>query len=327
MGNEQDIVEIPVSDEHGGERIDKFLAAKLHISRTRVKRALGEGLVVIDKKIVTPHYRLRVGDVIQVRPIEADTPPVSVAEDIPLDIVFEDSSLIVINKPAGMVVHPAPGHYSGTLYNALLFHLKEEIESRKASPGLVHRLDRDTTGLILAAKSEEVLNILSGRMKERKITRLYRAFVWGHLRDSEGEIEAGIGRHPHDRKKMSTYSVKKREAVTVYRVLERFAVCDYVDVRLLTGRTHQVRVHFSSIGHPLVGDETYGGGEGREAGFMGEGRKQVKSLLRLMRRQALHAYSLGFVHPVTDQEMDFSAPLPEDMQRVFNELRSPFDDD
>jgi len=314
--NEGKRIEIDVSDGESGTRIDKFLAIKLSVSRTRVKKRIDAGSVLVNGDGISANYRVRDRDRIELTPIESESPPVALAENIDIDVIYEDESLLVVNKSAGMVVHPAPGHYTGTLYNALLYHLEGKTVKGSTDPGLVHRLDKDTSGLILIAKNAEVKDKLSGMMKKRSISRCYRAIVWGHLKKNEGKIESGIGRHPHDRKKMSTFASKTRNAVTKYKVIESFDICDHLHVALQTGRTHQVRVHFSSLGHPIVGDETYGGGEGRETGFMGEGRKHAKQVLKLINRQALHAYSLKFVHPVTGEEMAFSSPVPEDMNRV-----------
>lgn len=316
MLNEGDIPVIDVSGEESGTRVDKLLATRVGVSRTRIRKAIDSGGVLVNENRISANYRVREGDRIEIAPIESDRPPAAVAEDIPINVVYEDDSFLIIDKSAGMVVHPAPGHYTGTLYNALLYHLKEDTEAGQPNPGLIHRLDKDTTGLLLVAKGDEAKDILSGMMKERQIKRCYRVIVWGHLKELEGKIESGIGRHPHDRKKMSTFSSKTRDAVTKYKILESYDVCDYLDVALLTGRTHQVRVHFSSIGHPVVGDETYGGGEGRETGFMGEGRKCARQILKLISRQALHAYSLKFDHPFTGEKMEFSSPVPEDMKQV-----------
>lgn len=303
-----------------GDRVDRFLAKRLGISRARVQRAIDSGLVTVAGLEVPRNRRLKSGERIRIACLTVEGPPPALPEKIPLDIVYEDSSLLVLNKPAGMVVHPAPGHFTGTLLNALLSHLAARGEGLTTT-GIVHRLDKDTTGLILVAKSDEVKNLLSQQMKERKISRSYRAIVWGHMRELEGTFEASIGRHPHDRKKMSTYARKRRAAKTTYRVLESFDVCEYVEAQLHTGRTHQVRVHFSSVGHPLLGDATYGGGEGRETAFMGEGRRTAKRILALIKRQALHAYRLGFAHPVTGEPMEFISPLPADMQAVLAFLR------
>ncbi|MFQ6103803.1 MAG: RluA family pseudouridine synthase [Candidatus Glassbacteria bacterium] len=325
MQTEDGIREIAVKGGEAGERIDRFLSSRFRISRTRVKKAIQRNLVLINGERTTPHYRVKDGDRISIAPIESKAPPPVEPEDIEIDIIYEDPSLLVINKPSDMVVHPAPGHYTGTLYNALLYHLRNGIERGRANPGIVHRLDKDTTGLILVAKKDNVKDMLTTEMKERRISRRYLAIVWGHLRELEGTIDAGIGRHPHDRKKMSTYASRQREAVTHYKVLESFDVCDFVEVSLDTGRTHQIRVHFSSIGHPIVGDPTYGGGEGREAGFMGEGRKLAHQILRLIQRPALHAYKLTFTHPVGGGHMGFTSPLPADLRRILKLLRSTYD--
>lgn len=299
---------------------------KLEISRTRLKRAIESSIVVVNGSSVSPHYRVRAGDRITVGAMTVTSPPTSIPEDIPINVVHEDDVLLVVDKPPGMVVHPAPGHYTGTLFNALLHHLREEISSGIAEPGIVHRLDKDTSGLLLVAKNAEVKDALSRQIQERNVDRRYRAIVWGHLQKQKGSIEKGIGRHPNDRKKMSIHATKKRDALTEFRVIETFDVCDHVAVKLATGRTHQIRVHFSSLGHPVVGDETYGGGRGKESGFMGEARKTARHILSLIDRQALHAYSLSFSHPVTGELMKMRSRVPEDFAAVLSFLRSRYED-
>ena len=313
---------IVVSETEAGDRLDRFVATKLAVSRTRVKKGIEASRILVNGKRATAHYRVRKADRVTVLPFShGDVPPVAIPEEIGLDVVYEDESIIVVDKSPGMVVHPAPGHYSGTLFNAILNRLWPEIESGRARPGIVHRLDKDTSGLILVAKDDDVKDQLSRDLRERRINRIYRALVWGHMKTLEGKIDAPIGRHPEDRKKMSIYARRKRNAVTCYKVLESFDVCDHVEVRLLTGRTHQIRVHFSSTGHPLVGDATYGGGKGKEKSFMGDARKRAHVILGMISRQALHAFRLEFIHPVTGERLAFTSRVPRDFREVLNYLR------
>lgn len=288
--------ELLFSAAEGGERIDKFLnEAMPDFSRSYLQKLIKNGNVLVKDICVKPNYRLNAEDEIQVRipdDVSLDIQP----ENIPLDILYEDEDLLVINKPKGMVVHPAAGHYSGTLVNALLYHCDGQLSGINGvlRPGIVHRIDRDTTGSLLVCKNDMAHRALAEQLKEHSINRRYRAIVWGNLKDDEGTVDAPIGRHPVDRKKMAINRQNGKNAVTHYTVLQRFSKFTYIECRLETGRTHQIRVHMASIGHPLLGDEVYGPGK---SPYTLEG-------------QCLHAMTLGFVHPRTGEYVECTAPLP-----------------
>jgi 23S rRNA pseudouridine1911/1915/1917 synthase len=299
--------------EPGGMRLDKYLADRvMGLSRSAVQRLIETGEITVNGELVKASYKVRVGDwVVALVPAQESEPPR--AEAIPLHIVYEDGALLVVDKPAGMVVHPAPGHTSGTLVNAVLAHCPELVESGDERPGIVHRLDRDTSGLILIAKSERVRRALQRQFKERQVSKAYLALLDGHLQPAWGRIEAPIGRDPNHRQRMAVLP-GGRDAVTEYHVLEQFAhptgpaAGDYtlVDAEPRTGRTHQIRVHFGSIGHPVVGDRTYG---------------RHKPHLPVA-RQFLHARRLEFRHPVTGQRMELEAPLADDLMVILDLLQS-----
>ncbi|MEW5995125.1 MAG: RluA family pseudouridine synthase, partial [Candidatus Zixiibacteriota bacterium] len=243
-------------------------------------------------------------------------------EDIPLKIVYEDDQVVVVDKPAGLVVHPAPGHYSGTLVNALIHHF-ESLAGGSAieRPGIVHRLDKDTAGLILVARTDSAYQKLQQQMQRREIKRTYLALICGHVKEKEGVIELPIGRSHRDRKKMAVTQVSGREAVTRYRLRERFRTYDLLEVDLLTGRTHQIRVHFSHLGHPIFGDPEYGGREKWHRGAFGPERQFASRLLQLIDRQALHAAKLTFTHPATGRKITLESELPDDFAKVLEQLR------
>lgn len=282
------------SDE--GLRLDVFLTAQLpDLTRSHIQGLIDEGLAFVGGKKAKSNRRLKSGDSITIEvpePKEAEILP----EDIPLDILYEDDDVILINKPKGMVVHPAAGHTSGTLVNALMFHCGSSLSGINGvlRPGIVHRIDRDTTGVIIACKNDLAHQSIAEQLKEHSITRRYRALVYGGFKEDTGTIDSPIARDPYDRKKMKCGIPDGKRAVTHYTVLERFDHVSYIECRLETGRTHQIRVHMSSIGHPLLGDEVYGSGKNP---YHLEG-------------QALHAMVLGFIHPRTREYMEFSAPLP-----------------
>ena len=253
------------------------------------------------------NYKVNAGDRIELEIPEAVEPEIQ-AENLPLDILYEDSDLLVVNKPKGMVVHPCPGHYSGTLVNALMYHCKGELSGINGvmRPGIVHRIDRNTTGSLLVCKNDFSHNFLAEQLKVHSITRKYVAVVHGNLREDTGTINAPIGRHPMDRKKMAVNHKNGKEAVTHYRVLERFGKYTFIECRLETGRTHQIRVHMSSLGHPLLGDDVYG---------------PAKCPYPWLQGQTLHAQVLGFIHPSTREYMEFSAPLPQYFTELLEKLR------
>lgn len=289
-----------------GMRIDKFLADSLpDLSRSHIQKLIKDGFVKVNANAVKPNYKLSPNDQIKVT-IPALTQPDIVPEDIPLDILYEDKDILIVNKPKGMVVHPSAGHYSGTLVNALMFHCKDGLSGINgvSRPGIVHRIDMDTTGSLLVCKNDRAHQELAKQLKEHTITRKYHAIVHGNIKEDTGTIRAPIGRHPVDRKKMSTHSKNGKDAVTHYTVLQRFGNFTYIECQLETGRTHQIRVHMAGNGHPILGDQVYG---------------PDKCPYKLQ-GQTLHAKILGIIHPGTGQYMEFDAPLPEYFQKLLNSL-------
>lgn len=296
-----------VEKENAGIRIDKYLSDNMEdISRSYLQKLLKEKSITVNEKEIKANYKVQEGDVVSVSVPEPEEPDI-LPEEIPLDILYEDDSLMVVNKPKDMVVHPSAGHLSGTLVNAVLFHCKGNLSGINGimRPGIVHRIDKDTTGALLICKTDTCHRILAEQLKVHSITRKYRAVVQGNLKDDEGTIEGPVGRHPADRKKMAINYKNGKEAVTHYRVLERFGNATYIECQLETGRTHQIRVHMASIGHPLLGDTTYG---------------SAKNPYHLQ-GQALHAMVLGFLHPVTNTYMEFTAPLPEYFLKLLEKSR------
>lgn len=296
-----------VPAEAQGVRIDKFLSEACDgLSRSYLQKLLKSELVEVDKRTVKNSYKLSAGERIEFEVPEAAEPEIK-AEDIPLDIIYEDSDIILVNKPKGMVVHPAAGHYSQTLVNGLMYHCRNGLSGINGvlRPGIVHRIDMDTTGVLIVCKNDFAHNAIAEQLKVHSITRKYFAIVHGVIQEDEGTVDAPIGRHPVDRKKMSINWKNGKEAVTHYRVLERFRQFTYVECQLETGRTHQIRVHMASIGHPLLGDSVYG---------------PSKSPFKLQ-GQTLHAGVLGIVHPRTGNYMEFSAPLPEYFSELLDKLR------
>ena len=299
--------ELHLTAVQSGERIDRFLSGDLEgLSRSYIQKLLKEGGITVNGKAVKSNYKLNAGDEILVQ-IPDPEPMDILPEDIPLDILYEDEDILVVNKPKGMVVHPSPGHYSHTLVNAVLFHCGGRLSGINGvlRPGIVHRIDMDTTGSLLICKNDRAHQILADDLKEHNITRRYHAVVHGNLKEDTGTVNAPIGRHPVDRKKMSTKAPNGRHAVTHYRVLERFGNYTYIECELETGRTHQIRVHMSSIGHPLLGDNVYGPAK---CPFSLQG-------------QTLHAKILGIHHPSTGEYMEFDAPLPDYFVRLLSTLR------
>ena len=297
------------AEEFVGERIDKFLSCRLEeVSRSYIQKLIKEGHVSVNGKPVKANYKLGAGDEISVEIPEAKEPDI-LPEDIPLDILYEDQDILVVNKPKGMVVHPAAGHYSGTLVNALMYHCKDSLSGINGvmRPGIVHRIDMDTTGSLLVCKNDEAHRILAEQLKEHTIRREYHAIVYGNIKEDTGTVDAPIGRHPTDRKKMSINHKNGKQAVTHYEVLERFGNFTYIRCRLETGRTHQIRVHKASLHHPLLGDEVYG--PYSRPPFPG------------LKGQVLHAKILGIYHPATGEYMEFDAPLPKYFVDLLQKLR------
>ena len=286
-------------DSSNRERLDVFLSTQqTEISRSRLKKLIVEGLVTVNGVVRPVGYKVREGDQVIVQ-VPAPVPLNTVAEPIPLDIIFEDEYMLAVNKPAGIVVHPAPGHFTGTLVNALLHHCKDlpgigGVER----PGIVHRLDKDTSGLVLVAKTEPSHKNLAAQFKKREIHKEYLAIVKGNVKKNIGSVHATIGRHKFHRKKMDTRASNGREASTEYQVIYRCKDWSYLKLRPKTGRTHQIRVHLASIHHPIIGDQLYG----------------RKSPNLKMSRQALHAHKLELKHPILDSDLSFTAPLPQDME-------------
>ena len=296
-----------------GERIDTFLARKTGITRSQIQKLIENSDVLVNEKLVNQHYRVKLQDVINIRITEKKNEEL-VPEPIPVDILYKDNHLVVVNKPAGMVVYPAAGHGHGTLMNALsyaCYHLASV--GGPLRPGVVHRLDKDTSGVMVVALDDSTYYSLAEQFKERSINRRYGALVYGDLKENEGRIALKIGRSASDRKKMSTRSKRGKEAVTNWSVITRFTNAAFIRVKLGTGRTHQIRVHFASIGHPVLGDRTYG----KKTELEIKGRRKI-----LFLRQMLHAELLGFIHPATGKYMEFSSPLPEDMQQKVEELQT-----
>ncbi|MBN1212604.1 MAG: RluA family pseudouridine synthase [candidate division Zixibacteria bacterium] len=309
-------IDVPASVEK--ERLDRYLGSldKVGLTRSRVQKLIDEGKVFVDGAVVPSKYQLKGGEKIYITVTPPPGPDLQ-PENIPLDIVFEDDYLAVINKPPGLVTHPGAGNYSGTLVNALLYHFKNLSSKAGADrPGIVHRLDKDTSGLLVVAKKDEVYLSLQKQIQEKALKRNYTALVCGHMPRDEGEIDLPIGRSIKDRKKMIVTLVNSREAVTRWKLLERFRSYDLVEASLLTGRTHQIRVHFAHLGHPVFGDPEYGGREKYQRGLFAPERPLGKKLLELIDRQALHAKHISFSHPVSQKDLSFEAPLPKDFKAV-----------
>ncbi len=303
-----EILDFLVEQEEGGLRIDRYLAeAQEDLTRSYLQKLIAEGRVKVNENTVKANYKVNDGDMIKLilpPPVDLDLKP----ENIPLDIVYEDKDIIIINKRKGMVVHPAAGHYSNTLVNALLYHCKDELSGINGilRPGIVHRIDMNTTGVLVACKNDKAHQCIAEQLKVHSITRKYNAVVFQPFKELTGTVEAPIGRHPVDRKKMAVNHKNGKHAVTHYQLLEnlggRYA---HIECTLETGRTHQIRVHMASIGHPLLGDELY---SNNKSNFSLEG-------------QALHARVLGFIHPATGAYVEFEAPLPAYYEELLKKLR------
>jgi len=308
-----------VGAEEQDVRLDVFLSRRdPSLSRSRIQQLIEQGAVQAVNRPVKASYKVREGDV-----IHCELPPADVydvmPEDLPLAVVYEDEALLVIDKPAGMVVHPAPGHLQGTLVNAILFHCRDLSGiGGILRPGIVHRLDKDTSGLLVVAKSDYAHHALAEQFKKRQIKKTYLALVYGNIKGDQGMIDLPVGRHPEDRKKMSTRSHLGREAVSRWQVRERYGAATLLQVEIDTGRTHQIRVHLHAIGYPVVGDSVYG--NVRRANGVTD--PVQRAVLKRMKRQALHAAQLSFNHPLTGAWLTFAAPLPEDMRDLCHLLSS-----
>lgn len=302
------IREITVA-EPDGLRIDRYLSENMEdLSRSYLQKILKEGGVQVNGKTVKGSYKVSAGELIVVDVPEAAEPEI-VPEKMDLDILYEDSDIILVNKPKGMVVHPAAGHYSGTLVNGLMEHCRDDLSGINGvmRPGIVHRIDMDTTGVLIVCKNDMAHNAIAGQLKVHSITRKYYAIVHGVIKEDDGTVNAPIGRHPADRKKMSINEKNGKEAVTHFHVLRRFRRFTYIECRLETGRTHQIRVHMASIGHPLLGDAVYGPSKCPFSGLQG---------------QTLHAGVLGICHPRTGEYMEFQAPLPDYFTQLLVKLEN-----
>lgn len=295
---------IPI--ENKGERLDKFISSneEFDLTRTAVQNLITEGMITVNGKKIAKNYVISGGETVSVEipePVVLDVLP----ENIPIDIVYEDDYLLVVNKPKGMVVHPAAGNYTGTLVNALMYHCKDRLSSINGiiRPGIVHRIDKNTSGLLIVAKTDSAHLGLAGQIKEHSFTREYETIIVGRMKEYKGTIDAPIGRHHIDRKKMCVTDKNSKNAVTHYEVLEEFREHSYLKLRLETGRTHQIRVHLSYVGHAVLGDDVYG--------------KPVKDF----EGQCLHARKIGFVHPITNEYLEFSSDLPDYFEEQLRKLR------
>ena len=297
-----------MTEEYEDERIDKYMASLIDsLSRSFIQKMMKEQKVLVNNIPVKANYRLRAEDEICFTLPEAAEPDIE-AENIPLDILYEDDDVLVVNKPKGMVVHPAAGHYSGTLVNAVMYHCRGSLSGINGvmRPGIVHRIDRDTTGSLIICKNDNAHLSIAAQLKDHTIVRRYRAIVHGVIREEELCINSPVGRHPTDRKKMAAGVRNGKEAVTHIKVMERFRAYTYIECRLETGRTHQIRVHMDSIGHPLLGDTVYG--------------NRKYSLPYVLQGQTLHAMTLGFIHPVSGEYVETTAPLPDYFSHLLETL-------
>ncbi len=307
-------------------RIDKYLVNRMvNTSRSKIQAAAEAGNILVNEKAVRSNYKIKPEEVISIVLPHPPRDTEILPEDIPLDVVFEDEHILVINKNAGLVVHPGVGNYTGTLINALYYYFRDLplFQTGDMRPGLVHRLDKNTSGILLIAKTELSLNRLAKQFYERTTSRKYLALVWGSLDEEEGRIEGHIGRDLKDRKKMTVFSdgSQGKPAVTHYKLLERLGYLSLVECRLETGRTHQIRVHFKHIRHPLFNDDTYGGDQILKGTTFTKYKQFVQNCFQILPRHALHAKSLGFEHPATGEKMFFDSELPEDMTQVIEKWR------
>ena len=305
-------------------RVDKFLMNRIeNATRNKIQQAAKAGSVRVNDVVVKSNYKVKGGDQVKVLFTHPTYENLLVGEDIPLDIVYEDDALVVVNKAAGMVVHPGHGNYNGTLLNALLYHFESLPLNANDRPGLVHRIDKDTSGLLVVAKTEKAMTHLAKQFFDKTSQRSYYALVWGDVKDDTGTIEGHIGRDPKNRLLMTVFpdGDQGKEAITHYEVMERFGYTTLVRCRLETGRTHQIRAHMKHIGHTLFGDARYGGDNILKGTTFTKYKQFVDNCFKLLPRQALHAQTLGFVHPISGKSMSFEAPLPNDMLTALDKWR------
>lgn len=300
-------------------RVDKFLMNRIeNATRNKIQQAAKAGSIFVNEEVVKSNYRVKGNDEVKVLLHHPPYENLLIAEDLPLDIVYEDDTLVVVNKAAGMVVHPGHGNYSGTLVNALLYHFKNLPANSNDRPGLVHRIDKDTSGLLVIAKTEESMTHLAKQFFDKSSEREYVALVWGDVAEDKGTVEGHVGRHPKNRLQMTVFpeGEQGKEAITHYEVMERLRYVSLIKCRLETGRTHQIRAHMKHIGHTLFNDARYGGDVLLKGTHFTKYKQFVDNCFRLIPRQALHARTLGFIHPKTGKKVHFEAPLPEDFSSV-----------
>ena len=305
-------------------RVDKFLMNMIeNTTRNKIQQAAENGSILVNDVAVKSNYKVKAGDVVRLVLAHPTYEQLLTPENIPLDIVYEDDQLLVINKPAGMVVHPGHGNYSGTLVNALAYHFENLPMNSSERPGLVHRIDKDTTGLLVVAKTEHAMAYLTKQFAEKTSEREYVALVWGNIEEDEGTVEGNIGRHDTNRMRMAVHESdeKGKHAVTHYKVLERFGYVTLVSCQLETGRTHQIRVHMKHIGHTLFNDERYGGNAILKGTTFTKYKQFVDNCFKVLPRQALHAKTLGFEHPITKEFLRFDTPIPQDLQECIEKWR------
>jgi len=311
-------IEVPAGKKK--ERIDLFLASQIeNATRSKIRKLIEADLVTVNGKAVKPSYLVQPNDVIEATHPITPRPEETEPEEIPLDIVYEDEFLLVVNKPAGMVAHPAYANYTGTLVNALLHHTKS-LSGVPGRPGIVHRLDKDTSGLLVVAKDDFTHAKLAEQFSKHSAEREYRAICWGVFKERKGEIASNIARSKSDRKKFAVSNNEGKIAVTLYEVIEQFEFAAYLKLNLKTGRTHQIRAHLSSINHQVFGDETYGGRKIVYGIQLPKMKSRIQNLLEIMPRQALHAKTLGFIHPHKKEFMRFDSEVPEDMKELIEKL-------
>jgi 23S rRNA pseudouridine1911/1915/1917 synthase len=305
-------------------RVDKFLMNLIeNTTRNKIQQAAESGSILVNDVAVKSNYKVKAGDIVRLVLAHPTYEQLLTPENIPLDIVFEDDQLLVVNKPAGMVVHPGHGNYSGTLVNALAYHFENLPMNSSERPGLVHRIDKDTTGLLVIAKTEHAMAYLSQQFAEKTSEREYVALVWGNIEEEEGTIEGNIGRHDTNRMQMAVHESeeKGKPAVTHFKVLERFGYVTLISCQLETGRTHQIRVHMKHIGHTLFNDERYGGDAILKGTTFTKYKQFIDNCFKTLPRQALHAKTLGFVHPITKEFLRFDTPIPQDLQDCIEKWR------